>query len=316
MNETGIPCFKCKKRSGIDCAGRKPDESTLCHQCLKERLAEDAKLQARHLASYMDGVADVGGRQKVRQVWDLISQDEKDELRKIIGDGGVDRILSVKSARVGGQWAGQVHKIAEGAKTTVRADALRAVIADIRGQTSDSGAVDIADKAVLWARAADAFPYTTEVMENAVERIAEMAASGVCPCGCHDPEIRESFNHHDCTECWVSLIHGICDECTLTLREPMRRMAVAEMALRKRLMDTGVQFCDVSRRIAWRPWKPKEPFGDELTNVPMDGLMFLTDTGCIKHFSKLRDDELVEMATSFPAFAKHVMRQHRLDISG
>jgi len=64
MNETGIPCFKCKKRSGIDCAGRKPDESTLCHQCLKERLAEDAKLQARHLASYMDGVADVGGRQK------------------------------------------------------------------------------------------------------------------------------------------------------------------------------------------------------------------------------------------------------------
>jgi len=32
--ETGIPCFECGKRSGVDCPGRKPDEATRCVDCL------------------------------------------------------------------------------------------------------------------------------------------------------------------------------------------------------------------------------------------------------------------------------------------
>lgn len=92
--ETGIPCFKCEVRSGIECAGRKPGESTFCNQCMEENRTEYAKAQARHLARYLDGVKDVAGERKVRYVWDLLSQEEQDELRKIIGDSGVSRILS------------------------------------------------------------------------------------------------------------------------------------------------------------------------------------------------------------------------------
>jgi thymidylate synthase (FAD) len=41
--ETGIPCFECKQRSGVDCPGRKPDESTRCAECLKKFLLEARK---------------------------------------------------------------------------------------------------------------------------------------------------------------------------------------------------------------------------------------------------------------------------------
>jgi len=34
--ETGIPCFECGKRSGIDCPGRNPDEATRCKVCMEE----------------------------------------------------------------------------------------------------------------------------------------------------------------------------------------------------------------------------------------------------------------------------------------
>lgn len=34
--ETGIPCFECGKRSGMDCPGRKLDESTRCEACMEE----------------------------------------------------------------------------------------------------------------------------------------------------------------------------------------------------------------------------------------------------------------------------------------
>lgn len=34
--ETGIPCFECGERSGMDCPGRRSDESTRCTACMKE----------------------------------------------------------------------------------------------------------------------------------------------------------------------------------------------------------------------------------------------------------------------------------------
>jgi len=34
--ETGIPCFECGEKSGIDCPGRKVDEATRCSTCLKK----------------------------------------------------------------------------------------------------------------------------------------------------------------------------------------------------------------------------------------------------------------------------------------
>ena len=34
--ETGIPCFECGEKSGIDCPGRKSNEATRCKTCLKK----------------------------------------------------------------------------------------------------------------------------------------------------------------------------------------------------------------------------------------------------------------------------------------
>jgi len=48
--ETGIPCFKCKKRSGIDCAGRKTNEPTLCTACISENLINEHNDLLKRLA--------------------------------------------------------------------------------------------------------------------------------------------------------------------------------------------------------------------------------------------------------------------------
>ncbi len=34
--ETGIPCFECGQRSGMDCPGRRSDEATRCPACMDE----------------------------------------------------------------------------------------------------------------------------------------------------------------------------------------------------------------------------------------------------------------------------------------
>ena len=52
--ETGIPCFNCKKQSGLDCAGREKDEATLCDECLQVRMTEERRLQREHLFPYLD----------------------------------------------------------------------------------------------------------------------------------------------------------------------------------------------------------------------------------------------------------------------
>jgi hypothetical protein len=50
--ETGIPCFQCKERSGLDCPGRKPNEATLCAICFEARMKRWRKEQADHLREY------------------------------------------------------------------------------------------------------------------------------------------------------------------------------------------------------------------------------------------------------------------------
>jgi|AntAceMinimDraft_13_1070369.scaffolds.fasta_scaffold53058_1 hypothetical protein len=54
MKETGIPCFRCKKRSGIDCPGRKDDEATLCDPCYQIQRLKDEYEQAAHLLKCLD----------------------------------------------------------------------------------------------------------------------------------------------------------------------------------------------------------------------------------------------------------------------
>jgi len=44
---TGIPCFKCGRRSGIDCPGRQPGEATRCMTCLNEYIAEEIEFDRR-----------------------------------------------------------------------------------------------------------------------------------------------------------------------------------------------------------------------------------------------------------------------------
>ena len=52
--ETGIPCFVCKKHSGLDCGGRKPDESTMCKYCFKKHWDKETQLQKEHEKSYFE----------------------------------------------------------------------------------------------------------------------------------------------------------------------------------------------------------------------------------------------------------------------
>lgn len=47
--ETGILCFKCKERSGIDCAGRRPDESTLCVVCFEKSMVREKLEEELHM---------------------------------------------------------------------------------------------------------------------------------------------------------------------------------------------------------------------------------------------------------------------------
>ena len=52
--ETGIACFKCEMRSGIDCANREKEESTLCPSCLKIVMSQYRHEQAEHLLNMLN----------------------------------------------------------------------------------------------------------------------------------------------------------------------------------------------------------------------------------------------------------------------
>lgn len=49
LEETGIPCFECGERSGIDCPGRRPDEATRCEVCLKKFMEEERVRHEEHM---------------------------------------------------------------------------------------------------------------------------------------------------------------------------------------------------------------------------------------------------------------------------
>lgn len=43
--ETGIPCFECGERSGIDCTGRRLNEATRCKVCMEKFMKEEARVR-------------------------------------------------------------------------------------------------------------------------------------------------------------------------------------------------------------------------------------------------------------------------------
>lgn len=47
--ETGIFCFECRKLSGIDCAGRRPNESTRCIVCFDKFMTQERLLKEDHM---------------------------------------------------------------------------------------------------------------------------------------------------------------------------------------------------------------------------------------------------------------------------
>ena len=46
--ETGIPCFECNERSGIDCPGRRPNEATRCGICMEKFMERVQVIVDRH----------------------------------------------------------------------------------------------------------------------------------------------------------------------------------------------------------------------------------------------------------------------------
>lgn len=52
--ETGIPCFVCKKHSGLDCAGRESDEATMCKYCFKKHWDKVCKEQDEYEKAYFE----------------------------------------------------------------------------------------------------------------------------------------------------------------------------------------------------------------------------------------------------------------------
>ena len=94
--ETGIPCFRCGERSGLDCPGRKPDEPTLCEPCFKKHMAEEMERQAKHQASYLEGIRDAGGtNEAVRVFWKVFCEEEREGIRNLLGG---DRFASALQA--------------------------------------------------------------------------------------------------------------------------------------------------------------------------------------------------------------------------
>lgn len=57
--QTDVLCFQCNKRYGIDCPGRKPNESTLCNPCFVVKMKQEEYEQAQHLLNCLnDGMFD------------------------------------------------------------------------------------------------------------------------------------------------------------------------------------------------------------------------------------------------------------------
>lgn len=97
--ETGIPCFRCGERSGMEAPGRKPDEPTLCTPCFETHMAEEMKKQAIHQASYLLGVRACGGfEEAVRVFGKVFCEEEREGIRNLIGDAAIFDLLNFGSS--------------------------------------------------------------------------------------------------------------------------------------------------------------------------------------------------------------------------
>lgn len=51
--KTDVLCFECQEDFGIDCAGRKPNESTRCQKCFKKYMKQLIKEDIAHKEKYL-----------------------------------------------------------------------------------------------------------------------------------------------------------------------------------------------------------------------------------------------------------------------
>ena len=72
--ETGIPCFECGRRSGIDCPGRK-DEATRCKECFDAFMEKVRREQVEHLAKYIGYLRREKDTETEQAVWSAIGAD-------------------------------------------------------------------------------------------------------------------------------------------------------------------------------------------------------------------------------------------------
>lgn len=87
FQETGIPCFQCGARSGLNCPGRRPDEATRCEKCFDEYMAEEHEKEFLHLVSFIRSLREKGDLAAERRLW-VILKDYDDLCRLSTEVGG------------------------------------------------------------------------------------------------------------------------------------------------------------------------------------------------------------------------------------
>jgi len=86
--ETGIPCFECGQRSGLDCPGRQPDESTRCRECLEKFLAKEREAEFLHLAGYVRSLRERGSAEEERSLWAALEKQGYEDLQRLSAEVG------------------------------------------------------------------------------------------------------------------------------------------------------------------------------------------------------------------------------------
>ena len=85
LEETGIPCFECGRRSGIDCPGRKPDEATRCKECFDSYMEKVRREQAEHLAKYIGYLRREKDTETEQAVWSAIDDVDRKDVCRLLG---------------------------------------------------------------------------------------------------------------------------------------------------------------------------------------------------------------------------------------
>jgi hypothetical protein len=84
--ETGIPCFECGERSGLDCPGRKPDEATRCQKCLEIFLEQAHKKQIEHFRDLIQSFRDNEDSESENKLWSAMSIAERKDVLWLLAD--------------------------------------------------------------------------------------------------------------------------------------------------------------------------------------------------------------------------------------